>query len=157
MHALKWTLASLVIMTVLAGCTDDPEAQEAPEEAVGREIHMDPSAKEASFGWSAAVGVPGGPNLQLMTSSNAMTLMVPDGAAVLAAEASWSCSTPTCTLHFYLYEPGATPGDSAAAHGAGSGSINLSVEAPRPGEWMLVAQSDTPTAEVEGILRMVAS
>ncbi len=156
MHAPKWTLAGLLVITLLSGCADDAELEEEePAVPLEREVRLEPQVKEENFGWMAAVGAPTGQDVQMM-ASNAMSIHVPEGAGSLGAGATWTCSSPTCELHFFLYPPGAGPGDAAAAHETGTGSVNLTVDAPEPGEWLLAAHSNAATMDVAGTMRMVA-
>lgn len=144
-----------VVPLGLAGCS---ETASLPAEGKARAAGVGSSAanatlevpeaveRTAEFGWAAAVGVPTtGLDIQFLTTNGA-ELKLGKGYGRLEVEVAWSCATPTCDLHAYLYDVDGR----VAGHAVGASPILLGVEAPPAGAWVVAAHADSAAGDVLG-------
>lgn len=155
-------LLTLVAVALLAGCSQAPAATPPPQAPAPAE--PEPTSQEWSvdFEWAAAAGVPNNDVRFLSTSPK--TIEVEAGVARLAANATWTCASPTCDVFLYLCSPdevaAAGPdllGDPCAVQARGGSPLSLEAKDPAPGKWMVYVASDGPSAEVAGTVAVTAS
>lgn len=136
----------LAFAVALAGCTTrDGGSNDDSDTSSSTGVSSDDRSFLINLGGPAAGPVPPGFDLAPFTvQANATTVFV---------EATWTCASPTCTLHLLLVN---ADGEEVARV-PGTGSATIAIDAPAAGEYQFGVQTaDDPVVNADGRIAMSA-
>lgn len=154
-------LAAALVAALLAGCTqgEGGDSATAPTETVLPPPGPKPQpAYDIPFEGPFAVDAAGGSqqtsepaDVNLVQPVTGLFFDVPDATTGIDANASWACSSPTCTFRFVLVHPDGQEVVDATA----SGHAELAVDEPAAGRWLAVLRVDGAATQATGTIHVV--